>query len=131
LAYNLADEVENELKLYETRRLLMEIRIVDRNVNMTELQRDLLERNVQFAFDRFETQTRSIDVLLSDINGPRGGEDIQCRVKVQLNGKGEIHVEGRGASLETVVADAMDRVSVAVARRLERLKESQGTSMSG
>ena len=109
----------------------MEIRIVDRNVNMTELQRDLLERNVQFAFDRFETQTRSIDVLLSDINGPRGGEDIQCRVKVQLNGKGEIHVEGRGASLETVVADAMDRVSVAVARRLERLKESQGTSMSG
>ncbi len=109
----------------------MEIRIVDRNVNITDLQRDLLERTVQFAFDRFETQTRSIDVLLSDINGPRGGEDIQCRVKVQLNGKGEIHVEGRGASLETVVADAMDRVSVAVARRLERLKESQGTSMSG
>jgi len=109
----------------------MEIRIVDRNVNLTEAQRTLVERQVQFAFDRFETQIRSLDVSLSDINGPKGGEDIQCRVMVQLNGKGEIHVEGRGGSLEAVVTDAMDRVSVAVSRRLERLKESQGISMSG
>ena len=109
----------------------MEINIVDRNVQITSGQREHIDRCLQFAFDRFGSHIRTVDVSLTDVNGPRGGDDLQCRMKVVLQAKREIVVEGKGVSVEAVVAETADRAAVAVSRRLDRLRDSQGTSMSG
>jgi len=109
----------------------MEISIVDRNVDLTAKQKDLVDRQIGYSFDRFESHIRSVEVLLNDVNGPKGGSDIQCRVRLLLHSKGEVLVEGRDDSVESAVAGVIDRASIAVARRVERLKDSQGTSMSG
>jgi hypothetical protein len=105
--------------------------ILDRNVGITSAQYENIERCLQYAFDRFSTVIRSVDVSLSDINGPKGGEDLQCRIKIVLEGKGDLLVEGKGVSVEAVVAETADRAALAVSRRLDRLRDSQGTSMSG
>jgi len=109
----------------------MQISIVDRNVDLTAKQKELVDRQIEYSFDRFETQIRAVEVVLNDVNGPKGGSDIQCRVRLMLHSKGEVLVEGREVSAEAAVSSVIDRASIAVGRRVERLKDSQGTSMSG
>ena len=109
----------------------MEVHIVDRNVGITEAQDENIKRCLQFAFDRFSSHVRTIDVSISDVNGPKGGDDLLCRMKVALQGKGELLVEGKGISVEALVAETADRASLAVSRRLDRLRDTQGVSMSG
>ena len=109
----------------------MRIQILDRNVGITQNQREHIDRCLQFAFDRFSSHVDSIDISLADLNGPKGGEDVQCRMKVLLQGKGELVVEGKGVSVEAVVAETADRAALAVSRRLDRLRDLKRTSMSG
>ncbi len=109
----------------------MDVRIIDRNVGLSQQQRENVERCLQFALDRFSTHLRNIEISFTDINGPRGGEDLQCRMHIALEGKGDLTVEGKGSSVEAVAAETADRAAVAFARRLDRLSDMQGVSMSG
>jgi len=109
----------------------MDFHILDRKVGITAAQQENIERSLQYAFDRFSSHIRTIDVSFSDINGPKGGDDLQCRMKIVLHGKGELMVEGKGVSVEAVAAETVDRAALAVSRRVERLRDAQGTSMSG
>ncbi len=109
----------------------MDVQILDRNVGITADQRDYVDRSLQHAFDRFFSHIRTIDVSISDVNGPKGGDDLQCRMKIVLDGKGELLVESKGVSVEAIIAETADRAALAVSRRIDRLRDSQGTSMSG
>lgn len=109
----------------------MDVQILDRNIGITAAQQEHVDRCLQFAFGRFSNQIRSIEVSLTDVNGPKGGDDLQCRMKVVLQGKGDLLVEGKGVSVEAVVSETADRAALAVSRRLDRLRDSRGTSMSG
>ncbi len=109
----------------------MDVHILDRNVGITADQRENADRCLQFAFDQFASHVRTIDVSFSDANGPKGGDDIQCRIKIVLHGKGELVVEGKGVSVEAVIAETSDRAAHVVSRRIDRLRDPQGTSMSG
>ncbi len=109
----------------------MNIQIIDRNLGIRQHQRDHIDRCLQFAFDRFSTHVNDIDISLADVNGPKGGEDVQCRIRISLHGTGELIVEGKGNSVEAVVAETADRAALAVSRRIDRLRNVQGTSMSG
>jgi putative sigma-54 modulation protein len=110
----------------------MLVQILDRNVGITQDQRDHIDRCLQFAFDRFSSHLRTIDISFADVNGPRGGEDVQCRMMIGLlHDERVIVVEGKGVSVEAIVAETTDRAVTAVSRRLDRLRDSQGTSMSG
>lgn len=109
----------------------MDVNVLDRNVGITSGQREHIDRCLQFAFDRFGSHIRGIDISLTDVNGPKGGDDVQCRMKVVLEGKREIVVEGKGISVEAITAETADRAALAVSRRLDRLRDSRGTSMSG
>ena len=111
--------------------LAMEVHILDRNVGITPRQRDHIDRCLLFAFHRFSSHVRSIDVWLTDVNGPKGGDDLQCRIKVVLDEKGELVVEGKGVSVEQVASESIDRAAIAVSRRLDRLNDAQGISLSG
>jgi hypothetical protein len=108
----------------------MKIHILDRNVGITSEQLGKIERSLQFAFDRF-LHVRAVDVLFSDVNGPKGGDDLHCRMKISLQGKGDLLVEGRGFAVEAVTAETADRAAMAVSRRLDKLRDVQGISMSG
>ncbi len=109
----------------------MDVRLLDRNVGVTAEQREGIDRCLQYAFDRFSSHIRHIDVSLSDVNGPKGGDDLQCRMKIVLDGKGEIMVEGKSVSVEALISETADRAALAVSKRLDRLHNQQGTSMSG
>ncbi len=109
----------------------MTIHVLDRNVGITSEQLADVERSLQFAFDRFSSHVRAVDVLFSDVNGPKGGDDLHCRMKLSLQGKGDLVVEGKGFAVEAVTAETADRAAMAVSRCLDKLRDVQGISMSG
>ena len=101
--------------------MLIELR--KRNVPVESETRAWIDRRVHFALGRFAARIRRVAVIVSDINGVRGGTDKQCRLRIWLVPKGELVVEDVGLSVEAVVANAVDRAARSVARWLERQRE--------
>ena len=59
-------------------------------------------------------------VRLSDINGPRGGEDKRCHLQVVLSGLPEVVVEDIEADLYFAIGRAADRAGRTVMRKIGR-----------
>ncbi|RMF96963.1 MAG: HPF/RaiA family ribosome-associated protein [Planctomycetota bacterium] len=104
----------------------MELRVQTRHVNLDSTTRDLLDRRMNFALGQFNGWIHSVDVVLEDVNGPKGGVDKHCRVLVSLRGGKVIKIEDLDADLVTVINRTADRVSQAVGRELDRRKHRKG-----
>lgn len=77
----------------------------------------LAKRRLEFALGRFADRVRSTSVRLTDLNGPRGGLDKQCRVLVRLAWpKRLIVVEEVDADGPAAISHAAARVARAVSR---------------
>ena len=106
--------------------IIVNIEIVSRNLNLESESRELIERRVEFALERFEEQIERVWIALVDINGTRGGNDKQCRVVVNLTPNGSIHVDHVADSVESAASQAIERASHSVARTVERRHRVNG-----
>jgi putative sigma-54 modulation protein len=61
-----------------------------------------------------------VTIRLSDINGPRGGEDMRALVQVAMPGAQAVVVEDVRSDLYAAIDKAMERAGRAVARRVSR-----------
>ncbi len=95
-------------------------------VNVSEQTRDYLDRRLNFALDRFKDSIGDISVTLADINGPRGGVDKKCRIRIILVGdRKPIIAESLQDSLRPAIDLAADSASRAVARRIDKLRSDR------
>ena len=69
---------------------------------------------------KFEEAIERISLRCEDVNGPRGGVDRVCRIKVVLRGLPSVVFEQRDVSLNAAVDLALDGVERAVRRALQR-----------
>ncbi len=76
------------------------------------------ERQLNFATDRFQNQIREIDVVLRDLNGPRGGVDKECKVTATLRRGGTLEIEQRSNSFPDAIHEAAKRLRRVLARRV-------------
>ncbi|MFK7989001.1 MAG: HPF/RaiA family ribosome-associated protein [Sandaracinaceae bacterium] len=75
------------------------------------------KRRAQFALDRVSGLVRSMTVVWTDENGPRGGRDQRCTIHVSLRRGGRpIVVRALAESAEAATSEAINRAR----RRLER-----------
>lgn len=88
--------------------------------------RDHAVRSLFAAVDQHVSHVRSVEARFSDENGPRGGVDRRCRVKVLLSPKGEILVEEHNVDAYAAVALAAERVKQSAGRLLHKLRERRG-----
>ena len=68
----------------------MQIDIQTRNFDLTHALRSYAERRPRFALTSADNHVKRIMVRLSDINGPRGGEDKRCHLQVVLAGLADV-----------------------------------------
>jgi putative sigma-54 modulation protein len=61
----------------------MLVHVQIRGLPRTERLVGYVRRRVEFALDRFEDRIRVVTVRIEDMNGPRGGRDMQCKVSVK------------------------------------------------
>ncbi|QDV32939.1 HPF/RaiA family ribosome-associated protein [Tautonia plasticadhaerens] len=82
--------------------------------------RDHIERRLGFALDRFSRRIDRVTVFLSDQNGPRGGQDLRCRVVVNLPAAEPVVVDATEAGLAPAIDRAAHRARHAVGSLLGR-----------
>lgn len=79
-----------------------------------------VERRLRFALSRFAGRVQAVSVRLTDDNGPRGGVDKACRLRVHLRGAGLVRVEELDSDLYAAVDRAVARLARGVSRALQR-----------
>ena len=104
----------------------MQIQVVARNLELTHVRRDLVERRLAFALSRLGGRVRRVSVLLTDVNGPRGGVDTTCRIVARIVPKGELRVEVTDVGIEAAVSRAAERISRRVSTELARRRAPKG-----
>jgi hypothetical protein len=79
-----------------------------------------VRRKLGMALGAFATSVERISVRITDTNGPRGGVDQVCNIKVVLSGLPSVVIERRHAALHAAVALALRAAQQAVQRTIQR-----------
>ncbi|TRZ70667.1 MAG: HPF/RaiA family ribosome-associated protein [Rhodocyclaceae bacterium] len=101
----------------------MRIDIQASGFNLTDGLREHTERRLHYALSWASDDLRKVVVRLSDINGPRGGNDKRCRIQIPFSGGADVVIEDTEADLYVAIDRAADRTERAVVRRMERMRE--------
>lgn len=87
---------------------------------LTQALRNHTEQRVATALGWARQHMRQLVVSLSDINGPRGGVDKRCRMKVLLGSGREVIIEDVEADLYLAINRAAERADRAIVRQIQR-----------
>ena len=98
----------------------MEIAVRVRDIGWNEYLQSEVQRSVQYAVDRHRSQLGRISIHLTDLNGPRGGVDKQCRITADVRGARPVTILETGDNLLAVVKRAARRLGYRVGRRVHR-----------
>ena len=101
----------------------MHIDIQAKGFPLTEGLREHTERRLGFALSWASQDLRKVVVRLSDINGPRGGDDKRCSIQVVIPGVPEVVIIDTEADIYVAIDRAVDRTERSVARLMERQRE--------
>ncbi len=89
-------------------------------VDLGTTERDYIRRKLGRKLGKYVQATERVSVRIEDVNGPRGGVDQSCRIKVVLRNLPSVVFESRDASLNAAVDAALSGTERAVRRTLER-----------
>jgi ribosome-associated translation inhibitor RaiA len=90
------------------------------NEGVDEATRRRIRSQLGRALRPMATRIERVSLRFDDVNGPRGGIDTRCRVRVVLSGQDSVMVEQRGRSAEHAIALATPRLRRSLQRSVER-----------
>lgn len=96
----------------------MRLDVRGRHLPLTPALLDHVARRLRFALGRF-AGVRHVAVRVADVNGPRGGIDKRCHLRVDVAGRA-ITIEETDRDLYVAIDRAADRAGRATGRVLAR-----------
>jgi ribosome-associated translation inhibitor RaiA len=82
--------------------------------------RSRINKDLGRRIERYAQNVTRVTVRFDDINGPRGGIDTVCRIKLSVKGADHIVVEAHGADVNEAFRVASAQAKTALSRVLER-----------
>ena len=101
----------------------MQIELLPRNVKISDEFRQAVERRLRYALGRFGDRIVSTKVLLNDVNGPKGGVDIQCVIESKLARGGSVAAEVTDVDIELATSRAVERLGRRIRDTLARRRD--------
>ena len=100
-------------------------------VALSDDDHEEIRRKLGLRLGKFAWSIERVTVRARDTNGPRGGVDQECTIKVVLSGLPSVVVRRRHAELHVAIDDALHAVEQAVLRsvRRRRMKPQHGRSL--
>ena len=97
-------------------------------VELDDDDRELIRQKLGTKLGKFETSIERVSVRVTDANGPRGGVDQVCSVKVVLSGLPSVVIERRHTALHAAIDAALRATEQAVRSsvRRRRMKPRKG-----
>ena len=110
----------------ETAQTPAHVRVI--GVELEDDDHAVIRRKLGMKLGKFATSIERVTVRVTDTNGPRGGIDQVCNVKVVLSGLPSVVVERRHAALHAAIDVALRASEQAVRRsvRRRRMKRRRG-----
>lgn len=93
-------------------------------VSLGENDREYIRRKLGMKLGKFATSIERVSVRVEDVNGPRGGVDHVCRIKVVMSSRPSVVAERRAASIRAAVDGALGVVERAVRRAVQRRRRT-------
>lgn len=90
---------------------------------LAETERGYLRVRLGKKLGKFSPHIERVTVRFEDLNGPKGGVDIECRIKVVLSGLPSVVVAETAESVQVAFNRAADRC----VRTVQKALESSGT----
>jgi putative sigma-54 modulation protein len=101
----------------------MQMDIQSQGFSLTDGIRDYVTKRLAYGLNHGDDHITRIIVRLSDINGPRGGDDKRCLIEVRLKAAPAVVIEDTEADLYVAIDRAAERAGRTLARRLARQRE--------
>jgi ribosome-associated translation inhibitor RaiA len=98
---------------------------------LDEDTRAYIRQRLGIKLGKYSTSIERVTVRMRDVNGPRGGIDQMCRIKVVLSGLPSVVFESQAPSLEVAIDAALSGVERAVRRTVQRQRMKPMKSASG
>lgn len=86
--------------------------------------RSVAENRLRFVLRRLAWQIPKARLRLSDINGPRGGEDKEVQVELQLAGAPPVVVSAKSRDWRAALDAALARASQRLVRTVRRARQA-------
>ena len=99
-------------------------------VRLDDNDRTYIRRRLGEKLGKYARRIERVTVRMRDINGPRGGVDIQCRIKLVVSGLPSIVVEHHAARLRPALTRALAGAERAMRRTLQRMRTRPIRSMA-
>ena len=93
-----------------------------RGLELKNSHRRAIRRILVSALGSFTRRVQTVRVWLEDVNGPRGGVDIRCRVQVHFRPRGSINVSALATDEYAATARAAARARELVDRRVKKVR---------
>lgn len=118
----LAKRIPRPAKLRRNRNVASDIPAFVRSEGapVSDDDRAYLRRKLGRKLGKFARAVERVSVRIRDVNGPRGGVDKRCTIKVTLSALPSVVVEEQHASLQAAMDRAMQRTERAVRRSVQR-----------
>jgi ribosome-associated translation inhibitor RaiA len=91
-----------------------------RGLQASPALRDHARERIRIQLDRFTREIRSVIVRITDVNGPRGGQDMTCLVTVSGRRFSTLALTETSDNGFAGINAAIDRAAQAVTRRIAR-----------
>ncbi len=98
----------------------MKANIQSRGFTLTKALYNYVQLRLHFSVDFASNYIQRARIILSDINGPRGGEYKRCHLVLTLAGMPTVVINDIDTNLYVAIDRAVECASHAVARQLER-----------
>jgi len=114
----------SELVELRTRESVMKLNLYFGDLKPSSTAREEVSDLIESAFEHFQTHVRHVNITFSDVNGPKGGVDKQCRCVVHLKSMAPIVIQDRDDSFVNLLHRVARRAAHALSERIALTKQS-------
>jgi hypothetical protein len=107
-------------KLGATRVAATPVNVRAAGVDLDPALRRRIPKQLGRRIERYALNVTRVGVQFRDVNGPRGGVDTVCRIKLSVAGQDHVVVEARAADASKAFHDASRLAGTALSRTLSR-----------
>ncbi len=100
----------------------MIIKLYSRGISPSGDLNKYAEAKIRLALGLFETRIRRAEIFLTDVNGPKGGEDKLCKIKVKVDGLSDILIHEKSSDIYDSINICTHRLKRVTLRNLDRIQ---------
>lgn len=101
----------------------MLLKIYTRGFTLSDALSDYTESKIRLALGLYRDKIRRVDIFLTDVNGPKGGEDMMCKIKIKADGYPPIVVHETVDDIYNAINICSHRIKRSIGRRVDRVTE--------